>query len=269
MAWVSVKGQPEAEIVSLGAMKKFLRIPSDSTDDDNLIQSLIVAARVHAETYTGKSLAKKAYTQYLDGFPYFANAAMDSSAYPPDYYALPRQSTTLWNYSQMIKLYYPPLVAVDKIEYVGADGGLYELQSGSGFQVDFATEPARLFPPAGQMWPPTATCANAVGIYFTAGYEVQSTEEPADDAINPTVAEPETLEVGDVPTAGQRTTYVVDRTIPETIVIAIKQLVVHWYQNRDPVIAGAGSAGKFVALPFHVEALLDSERCIDFSPTRG
>jgi hypothetical protein len=41
-------------------------------------------------------------------------------AYPPSYYALPRYSTTLWNYSQMIKLLRPPLVSVDRISYLAA-----------------------------------------------------------------------------------------------------------------------------------------------------
>lgn len=278
MGWVSVAGPPEAEIISLAAALKFLRIPTDATgarlipdpQDDDLVESLIVAARYYAEIYTGKSLAKKNYIQFLDSFPYFTDTIMSQMAYPPSYYALPRYSTTLWNYSQMIKVFYPPLREVSKIEVVGTDGTISNLTSGRDFQVDFATEPGRIFPMPGQNWPPVMYAANAVAIYFAAGYEVESAEEPSGDATASGVTEPETDEVDSAPSPpSQRPTYQIDRTVPQTVVMAIKQLVVHWYQNRDAVLVGAGAGGKHYALPHHVEALLDSERMIDFAPTRG
>lgn len=277
MAWVSIAGPPEADIVSLPAMLKFLRIPinPDGTRlfpddrDDDLILSLISGARYQAEIYTHKSLAKKKYIQFLDSFPYFTDTLLSQMAYPPSYYALPRYATTQWNYSQMIKLYYPPLVDVEKIEVVGTDGTLGTLTPGQDFQVDFASEPARLFPLAGQSWPPVLYVANAVAIYFTAGYEVQSKLEPPDDPVQAIIDEPETMFVQAPVVPAQRFRYDIDRTVPAHVALAVKQLVTHWYQNRDPVIAMAGASGSFSSLPFHVEALLDSERFIDLAPTRG
>src|SRR6266568_3277186 len=53
---------------------------------------------------------------------------MSQMAYPPSYYALPRYSTTLWNYSQMIKLFAAPLVSVDRITYLSnADSQFHDL----------------------------------------------------------------------------------------------------------------------------------------------
>lgn len=275
MGWVSVAGPPEAEIVSLPAMLKFLRIPvhDDGTriftdaQDDDLVRSLITGARYFAEIYTCKSLAKKRYVQFMDSFPYFTDTLLSQMAYPPSYYALPRYSTTLWNYSQLIKLYYPPLCEVEKIELVDTNGNLVKLLPHKDFQVDYANEPARIFPLPGQNWPPVMYVANAVAIYYTAGYEVESTEEPTEDPTAQIVTEPENLGLSGF--TQQRGQYPLDRTIPAHMLLAIKQLVTHWYQNRDAVVVQAGAGGIHQPLPYHIESILDSERMIDFAPTRG
>ena len=265
MAYVVVSGAPEAELVSLADMKNYLRV-EDITEDDDLITGLIKAAREYAETYTGKSLVKKLYTQYLDSFPYFTDTVMSQMAYPPSYYALPRYSTTLWNYSQMIKLFYPPLILDNQLQitYIGTDGAAHTLKPGQDFQADVATMPGRLFPLPGQNWPACMYAANAVAIQFTAGYEVKSTQEPPPET--GAVTEPETeSDSSNAPNPPQQvTTYTVDRTVPQVILTAIKQLVANWYQNREPVVSGAVSE-----LPHHIKALLDSERFIDYAPTRG
>jgi hypothetical protein len=104
--------------VSLAEAKNFLRV--DTTDDDALITILIQAATNAAETFTARSLCTKGYIQCLDSFPYFTDTVMSQMAFPPSYYALPRYSTTLWNYSQMIKLFAPPLIAVQRITFLCA-----------------------------------------------------------------------------------------------------------------------------------------------------
>jgi|GEM_PF-4388573 len=271
--YVVKTGPPEAEIVSLQAMLTFARIQrqiGDDVNDDNNIKALIVAAREMAETYTGRSLAKKPYMQVHDSFPYYIDAVQSRDAYPPSYYSAPRYSTSLWNYSQSIKLLYPPLASMDvTITYVGTDGLDHNLVSGQDFQVDVANEPARLFPLPGGMWPACQYCANAVRIFHTSGYEVRSTEEPAGEIDSPSVNEPEEMVTAIFPSSNQVSRYVIDRTVPEVLVLAVKQLVVHWYQNRDPVVVTAGAGGIHQPLPYHVEALLESCRTIDFAPTRG
>ncbi len=265
-------GPPEAEIVSLAAAHTFLRTglsPGDDVPSDELINSLIGAAREYAETYTGKSLAKKPYVQVHDAFPYYIDTIQSRDAYPPSYYSAPRYSSTLWNYGQQIKLLYPPLISVEKITYVKTDGSDHELMSGTDFQVDPVSECARVFPLPGGTWPACLYCANAVRIFFTSGYEVQSTEEPPGEVDSASVSEPETLEVSNIPATNQVGSYTIDRTVPNKVVLFIKQLVTLWWQNRDAVIAQAGAGGKFAPLPHHLESLLDSERVIDFAPTRG
>jgi hypothetical protein len=104
--------------VTLADMKNFLRV--SITDDDTLISTLLQAATDAVESFTGRSLCNKGYRQGLDSFPYYTDSMISQNAYPPSYYSLPRYSTTQWNYSQMIKLFRPPLVSVDRISYLSA-----------------------------------------------------------------------------------------------------------------------------------------------------
>lgn len=270
--YVVKAGPPEAEIVSLQAMHNFMRTglqPGQDNQADQLITSLTVAAREYAETYTGRSLAKKSYIQVHDAFPYYIDTIQSRDAYPPSYYSAPRYSSTLWNYGQQIKLMYPPLCSVERITFINTQGNEQDLMSGADFQVDPASEPGRIFPLPGGTWPAAMYCANAVRIFFTAGYEVQSTEEPLGDINSATTAEPEELITSTFPVTNQVGRYILDRTVPAKVILFVKQLVTLWWQNRDAVIAQAGAGGKFAPLPHHLEALLDSERCIDFAPTRG
>lgn len=122
--------------VTLAEMKLFLRV-DNITDDDALITTLISAATGACELWLRRSIMQKGYLQTLDCFPYFTDTALTQLAYPPNMGALPRYSTTLWNYSQMIKLFRPPCISVDRITYM--DSGL------SSF-VDLTPQPAVWYP---------------------------------------------------------------------------------------------------------------------------
>ena len=119
MAGFQIYTQPAVEPILLAQAKNFLKI--DYTDDDVLIAGLITAAREHVEAFTARSLVNKTYVQTLDSFPYFTDSVMSQMAYPPSYYSLPRYSTTLWNYSQMIKLFASPLVNIVNIAYLSSE----------------------------------------------------------------------------------------------------------------------------------------------------
>lgn len=112
---------PLAEPLLLADVKNFLKV--NVSNDDTFIQDLIQSAREEVEGYTGRSIVNKGYRQSHDSFPYFVDSMMSQMAYPPSYYSLPRYSTTLWNYSQMIKLLRSPLQAVTSISYANSDTG--------------------------------------------------------------------------------------------------------------------------------------------------
>jgi hypothetical protein len=116
MASIVEEIAPFAEPLVLADVKNFLKA-SAVNDDDSYIEDLIQSAREEVEGFTGRSIVNKGYRQSLDSFPYFVASMMSQMAYPPSYYSLPRYSTTLWNYSQMIKLLRAPLQQVTKITY--------------------------------------------------------------------------------------------------------------------------------------------------------
>src|SRR5579863_8158039 len=120
MGYVRPTSQP-TEVVTLAEQKGFLRV--STTQDDTLISTMISAAREQAEIFTNQAIAQRNYVQAMDSFPYYVDTIMSQAAYPPNYYSNPRYSTTLWNYSQTIKLFRGPLTDVVNIEYVDGSGG--------------------------------------------------------------------------------------------------------------------------------------------------
>lgn len=242
---VVVVGEVETEILSLAAMRTALKVtPTDTTQDD-YIKSLIISARVHCERHTHRSLSKKPYLMNLSRFP---NLHCDRT--------------------DRINLWYPPLTAEVSVKYIDIDGAEQTLISGRDFQVDFAGEPGRIAPIAQTIWPVTKVgVLNAVRIFYTAGYEAASTLRPESDAEAANVPEPETEAVAEDPGDSQVVSLEVDRTIPNDLVLANKQLVNHWYQNRAPVVTIAGAGGVHQVLPWHIEKILDDWTFDTLTPT--
>lgn len=226
-ALVVVENGPE--VIDLETAKNWLRVPTD--DDDALITALIPAAREVVETFTGRSLTTKTYRQSLDAPPYFVDSMFSQQAMPPSYYALPPYSVTLWNYSQEIKLYAPPLLSVVSIEYTDPDGNTQTIDP-SLYIVDSDSEPARIFPRPGQYWPPVLYVPNALRVTFVAGYDT----------------EPSTSGPG----------------VPAALKTAMLMLISNYYENRD-----AAASGSYGEIPNHVRMLMWSHRVMEFAQTRG
>lgn len=237
---------PTPEPVLLAAMKNILKI--NSTTDDAFINQLIQSAREYAETITERALVRTTYTQYLDHFPLWRTREFGS------YQAgLMHSSEHFHHRHGEIKIKRPPLISVQKVVYIDTTGNPQQLNPGTDFVVDPATEPGRIRPIPYTVWPLTMHTENAVAIFFTAGYAAAGTSEPETEQPPSEPTPPE-----------QEGSYIVDRSMPAVVVTAIQQLVAHWYFNREPV--AAGSVG---VVPNHVDALLSSQKMIDYAPTPG
>ena len=236
MAAIVIETPPAAEPLSLAEVKLHLGLgpwqDSDHVTSANLatrLRDLIYAAREYCSTFTRRAFVNTGFCQYLDSFPYYTDTVMSQQTYPPAYYGLPRYSTTLWNYSQMIKLFYSPLVSVSSISYIATDGSTQTLEPGTpgnqdgDFVIDTASEPPRLFPNSGQYWPPCLYVPNAVAIHFTAGYGANGS------------------------------------SVPAVVKVAMRHLIRLW--DADPSLIGKKNP--------EVERLLWSARVLDISPTRG
>jgi hypothetical protein len=241
MAGIIVQTDPTSEPVTLAQAKNFLRVTVG--DDDALISVLIMAARESCENFCSRSFAIKGYLQTLDSFPYYTDTVMSQMAYPPSYYALPMYSTTLWNYSQMIKLYMPPAISA-AIDYTDPLGENKTLVQDVDFLLDNVSEPSRIFPMPGIMWPPVLYCPNAVRIRFKAGFGSTDTDPAPID--------------GDVAQGSGR------QPMPGRVKLAIMQLLAGWYENRESL-----TEANMKEMPQHVKMILWSLRIMDLQPTRG
>src|SRR5579863_5306329 len=136
MAYIRPTSYAPVEPVTLAEMKNFLKIPPSVLTDDALILGLISGAREQAEIFCNYAIAQRTWVAALDSFPYYVDTIMSQQAYPPNYYSNPRYSTTLWNYSQTIKLFRGPLTQVGQpasespllpyvpgIQYIDGSGG--------------------------------------------------------------------------------------------------------------------------------------------------
>lgn len=133
--------EPAAEPISTAEAKAHVRY--ELTDEDTLIDSLIVAARKQVEMFTRRQLVTATYSWTLDEFP---------------------------NSSGTLYVPAPPLISIGSFSYVDTDGATQTLAESTGYLLDTKSEPGRLTPAYETTWPGTRTIMNAVTIVFDAGY---------------------------------------------------------------------------------------------------
>lgn len=167
---------PAALPISLAEAKAHLRI--DTSDEDQLLASLIIAARMFVERTLGLALVTESWSLYLDDWP-----RSDASR------------------SGSIALPIAPVQAVTAVRVYGPDDTPTDVDSES-YSVDVLSEPARLVLSTSAVQMAQARALNAFEIAFTAGYG-----DAADD-------------------------------VPEPIRHALKLLVAHWFEHREPVVLG-------------------------------
>lgn len=145
---------PAEEPVSLIDAKLHLRVDFD--EDDTLIASLITAARLAAETKTGRQFTTARWKMVLDSFP--GPSLMGVPAGQP--FTLPGHA---------ILLPKCPVQSVVSINYLDM-GAVLQTMPAATYTVDNACEPARITPVFGQIWPICLPQIGAVSVIFDAGY---------------------------------------------------------------------------------------------------
>lgn len=156
---------PAAEPVTLSDAKLHLKV--DTTDDDALITALITAARARAEWHTGRAFISQSWILWLDCWP----GARGDDGLPPALSATPPVP---------VSVPLPPLQSVASITTYAMDDSA-TVMSTSRYQVDTASNPARVALKAGVTPPVNLRSMNAIAIAFTAGYGDAASDVP--DAI--------------------------------------------------------------------------------------
>jgi uncharacterized phiE125 gp8 family phage protein len=120
-----------------------------------------------------------------------------------------------------IRLPRSPLLSVDSVVYDDSAGDAHTIAA-SEYTVDDKSQPGWIVPATS--WPATFSGINSVRIQFIAGYAVGS---PPDTS-----------------------------NIPSRALVAIKALVSHWYDERDPV----PDTPRVTEIPYHLTRLINGLR---------
>lgn len=128
----------------------------DVTDDDALISALVGAATNYAEGLTSKQLVAACWKQIMDSFPGYET---DCAPYGRTF-SLPGNA---------IQLFRHPVIQVVSVQYVGMDGTTQTVDPAI-YTVDYSTEPVRIAPVFGAVWPIPKPQIGSVWVIFDAGY---------------------------------------------------------------------------------------------------
>ena len=140
---------PTVEPVSTADMRTHLRITQ--TADNDYIDTLVKAAREACEEYQFRRLINSTWDWKLDSFP---------------------------GVTGELCVPYPPLSSVTSITYTDTAGDSQTFSSGD-YTVDTTSEPGRIVPAYGDVWPTPRSHINVVTVRYVAGYGSAATSLPA------------------------------------------------------------------------------------------
>ena len=196
MYGLSLTTAPASEPVTTAEAKLHARVSTSA--DDTLIGNLITAARRYAEMFCSRSFINTTWKLTLDR----------------------------WPMGKVIRVPRNPLSSVSSIKYYDY-ASVQQTLSSSLYRVDTTTDPGRIEPVFGQIWPVSLPEVNAIEVNFIAGY-------------------------------GATASYV-----PEEIKLAIKMIAAHWYERREAFELVQG--GVLAEVPFAAQAILTSTWCGEYT----
>jgi uncharacterized phiE125 gp8 family phage protein len=151
---LSVVSESADTPVSVETLKLHAHI--DGNAEDGLLDTYIKAATRMAERKLDRSIITKTMRLSLDSFPPATRHNQQAAIYVPR----------------------PPLQSISSIGYVQAVDGTTTTMASSDYQVDIYSEPGRITPRWGDVWPTARDQQNAVTIQYVAGYG-QASSVPA------------------------------------------------------------------------------------------
>lgn len=142
------------EPLSLAEAKLHLRV--DITDDDALISALISSVRQYAETITRRAFIQQTWQYVIDSFP----GPMLTGVPWGKTFTLPQHA---------IEIEKSRVQQVTAINYLDMSGNP-QVMPAAQYVVDYSSEPCRITPVFGQIWPIPMPQIGACNVQFVAGY---------------------------------------------------------------------------------------------------
>lgn len=150
-------------------MKLFARV--DFSDDDSLWATLISGARERCEVYCQRRFIVQTMRLMMDFFPGYVEYKMAGQKVSSPFVS--GANAVLVGIRYAIILPYPQVQSVVNFQYLDANGNPQTLVAGTSYIQDLASQPARLMPVFGNMWPVARVVANAVTVDYATGYGQQ------------------------------------------------------------------------------------------------
>ena len=191
MALVTLK-PPALEPVDLIDMKQQLR--QDDSSDDSFILTLITAARTWCEQFCQRRFVTQQVQLLFDYFPGYIDYRLTGSRISSPFVS--GSNAVLVGIRYAIVLPYSPVQSIDSFTFTGNDQTQIPMVNGVDYVADLQSNPARLTPIFGEVWPVALVEANAIQVTYTVGSDVAE--------------------------------------VPAGVALAIKLLVSYWYHNRIP-----------------------------------
>lgn len=166
MTSFSLVTPPGVEPVALSDVKLHARI--DTAVDDSLVTTLITAARIWAENYTGRAIINQTWQMAMDIWPAANEEWWDGVRDGP---VSGLERTTF------VSLPRPPLVNVTSVQYFDNTDTPTTWPS-SNYFVDTVRQPGRLALRLGAVWPVPSRLTNGIVITYVAGYGSDGTSVP-------------------------------------------------------------------------------------------
>lgn len=124
--------------------------PSTNTTDDPYLLGLIESARHYVERYTHRALITQSWVWTAECFPYSGEIILPN----------------------------PPIISVEAVKYLDADGTL-QTWDAENYVVSLTDDRGRIRPAYGVTWPDTYSHPDAVRVEFTVGYGSAASNVPA------------------------------------------------------------------------------------------
>ena len=155
--------EPAVEPLTLAEAKLHLRV--DIPDDDALIAAIITSVRQYAETITRRAFIQQVWSYVLDSFP------------GPTLIGVPWGKTfTLPRHAiEIEKSRVQQVLAVNYLDMSGTP----QVMPAADYTVDYTSEPCRITPVFGQIWPIPLPQIGAVNVRFVAGYAAPVVFDPS------------------------------------------------------------------------------------------
>jgi hypothetical protein len=157
---------PTSEPVTLAQMKLFARV--DFPDDDTLWPTLIASARHWCEVHCQRRFMLRTMRLLMDFFPGYVDFKMAGQKVSSPFVS--GSNAVLVGIRYAIALPYPEVRGVVQFMYQDENGNPQTMIPVTDYIQDIQSQPARLMPLFGSMWPVARVVANAVQVDYLTGY---------------------------------------------------------------------------------------------------